>query len=365
MALSPARDSTADATSITLNFNLNSTSLANIDTVKYHERVIHKVQTTQAILRPFVTMHPMTNVVDVFTLTSSRDPVAKNDVIRTIDARKQTFETVTIRCNPYDDDCWLPKITVDMGRINFPNAVTMAMEFGYERLVSKMAVVAMLADVRAYDNTTTWKTGELSSSTSSLGNDRIGGAYKTVGANKVLSEPTLKTLEAIHRIKFGSKNVDPSVKFCALCTPNMLSYLRALTEYKNRDFIWTTEKPDFNKKVFDFYGFKWIKCPPQVAPGAYYASKFLTIGAADSSDLSDVTDTSASNFDLSATNHEAIPIWFPRNVAVGVYASQKMFEITKVPYYRNSAVMMRTEWYGGSRVQNVLQYVLLIPTPVV
>ena len=360
--LAPVRVADNTATQNTLTFDGNTTDLKNIATQSFERKVVHKVQTEESVLRPYVMIESLTATSHWYTLMDKRDPEAFDAARPTINPRKSTFDAVSIWANPYRDDATIVPFVRETARISIDSALAEAMYRGYERLFDRTAISSMLVSVRTLDQSA-WNTGVQATNVVKLPNDRIGGAFVTVGGNKVLGAPKRKTIEAVIK-KFTQQNVSIKSEFYGLATPNMLSYLRDMTEMHNRDYIWSVMRPEFKETMFPYYGINWIKCTPEIAPGAYYPDKYLKVDGTTtaSGDLVDAADVAgAANFDLSATNHEAIPIWTRDNCVVGEYPSLKQFSIIPVPYYRDTPVMLTTQWCGASRIQNVKTFVLLIP----
>ena len=80
--------------------------------------------------------------------------------------------------------------------------------------------------------------------------------------------------------------------------------------------------------------------------------------------LNDAIDASGSNaFDLTDKNHEVVPIWTKDNIIIsnGVGKLAAQFGIVSIPEKYNVPQVQSTEWCGGTRVQNLKHYNLIIP----
>jgi len=355
MALTPVT-ANSDSTKVILTYTSDATSLANIDTQFFYKEVIHKIQTEESCLRPYVTQRPQKGVFDVVTLTDKRDPARRTQAIPDSTSSRQTFETRAIRITPFDDGAWLIDSVVKNATISVPRATVESMMKGYERLFDRIALGAMLQPVRRLksDGSDDWKEGKRDADEISLENTRIGGKVST----SALLNPSFETFQKIRR-KFYDNNVNRMATFYGLLTPRMEEILQGLTEYKNRDYIYSL-MTDKNVKVIPWFGINWVKASPEIAPGAFYASKYIANQSA--SDLADAQDTATNGFDLSSTNHEVIPIWVKENVIVGSDASLNKMDILKRPDKRNTNQLLMTKYYGGTRLQNNFQYNLVIPT---
>ena len=366
-----------DASTYELEFPNDSTSLANIDTQAFMRDVIHEVQTEHSIMRPYVTPTYLRGTFEWRNLTPPRNPQARKSAIPDLNPRKQTFSTFGITVNPYDDDAWLVDAVEKNSRISVGMNIVKAMEMGFERLYDKVAFSSMLVSIRVRTaNDTQVKTGDVSTSIGTnltLGDDRIGAyvrrkvAGTAIGGNKVnamFDDIDFRTLVAVG-LKFRNQNVPYTTKIYAALTPNMERLLYSLKEYSDKDYIFSRDN-DRRGKSYPFAGFEWVAVTPEVAPQAYYADRYIKLPAnADAEgflyDTGSPDSAIGNNTDLSATNHEVIPFWVKENVYVGECPQLDMFEIFKVPFKRQTPIVVRTKWLGASRAQNKLQYNLCVP----
>lgn len=342
-----------------LSFESGQTDLQNIDMQKYYADVVHKVQSEDFQLRNYVGMSD--NFKGTFkwvTLTDKRDPKLQKKALPTIDSKKQTFETVGLQCNPYTDDSFLIDFTVRNARINVQSATLESMMKGFNRLMDKVAIAAMLQPKLKQSSTEAqYRLGQAGSATSVLANTRIGGRVTGAGSTAALANPNFDTFQKILR-KFWDNNVSRKSQIYGLLTPGMEELMRNISEFKNRDYIYHALNSQGEASV-DWMGITWVKVTPEITPGAFYADKYL-LGAA-ASDLADATATSASNVDLSDSNHEVVPIWIKENIRYHDAMDLTQAEISRIPYYRNQPALMMTKWLGSTRIQDVLQYNLVIP----
>ena len=370
MALAPIL--TGDtSTRINLSFRGGETDLSNIDMQTFQQEVTHKVQTTSAILRNYVTWKEIRGTFDWRFLTDKRDPELRTMANPQINAKRQTFSQYGITLHGYDMDTWAIDSVVSRSQINFPATVMETVMYGYERLADRCALAAMLGDVRTRTTgdgtgggTLDWREGKVETGTQALENTRIGGAVSGSAGSKVLALPTFKTLQAIKR-KFRDANVPHTESIYALLTPRMETIIEDYMQFQNKDYIWNQAKDKTKDNKIHFYGIDWIKCTPEIAPGGFYATKYITSGGGSAPlNLQDATDTSSGNVDLTPTNHEVIPFWTKDNIQLGYNNSLSWTRMYQVPMYRNQVVLSRAEWCGGTRAQNVKQFNLVIPTTV-
>ena len=344
-----------DATRVNLTFDNNTTDLSEIDMQLYYAQVIHKIQTEHSQLRNFVTHDSIKGTFKWRKLTPKRDPQQRRAAVPTLNPRKQTFENVGITLQAYDDEAWLVDYTVENSQINFQSTLAEAMMMGYERLFDRVAIAAMMEPVR-YQESSDWDEGQKTTKIVSLENDRIGAAVAAAG--NALAKPSFNTFQKIIR-KFHDNNVDFRTQICGLLTPAMQEILEGIAEYNDKDYIFS-KMSDPNVASFNWKNICWVKCTPEVAPGAYYSDLYVT-AASGGSPLSVATDTSSGNIDLTDSNHEVIPFWVTKNIFVGTNPALDKFSITQVPYYRDTPIMYKTQWLGGSRIQNLYQFNLVIP----
>ena len=341
-----------------LEFPASATSLANIDTQAFMRDVIHEVQTEHSIMRPYVTTTYLKGTFEWRNLTPQRNPQARKSAIPDLNPRKQTFSTFGITVNPYDDDAWLVDAVEKNSRISVGMNIVKAMEMGFERLYDKIAFSAMLVPVRFRNvDDDDVKLGQTSAGTPKLlENTRIGARIN----GSTLASPSFKTLVEVG-LKFRSQNVPYTTKIYAALTPVMEKFLYDLKEYSDKDYIFSRSS-DRRGKSYPFAGFEWVAVTPEVAPGAFYADKWLNKSAdVELIDVVDADPGSGNGMDLTDTNHEVIPFWVKENVFVGECPQLDMFEIFKVPFKRQTPIVVRTKWLGASRAQNKLQFNLIIP----
>ena len=372
------------STKYELDFEGDTTSLANIDTQAFMRDVIHEVQTENSIMRPYVTTTYLKGTFEWRNLTPQRNPQARKSAIPDLNPRRQTFTTFGITVNPYDDDAWLVDATEKNSRISVGMTIVKAMEMGFERLYDKIAFSSMLVPVRM--RTTTPETGDVDTSAApvELPADRIGGRVTGGNAQGVVSsgnpgklaDPTFQTLVSVG-LKFRNENVPYTTRIYASLTPNMERILYGMTEYNDKDYIFA-RRDDSRKKVLEFAGFHWVSVTPEVAPGAFYADRFLkqasgnlvtaenkgNAGGGGRPDLG--TFSIGQRGDIPAVvgagdAHEVIPFWVKENVFVGECPQLDMFEIFKVPFKRQTPIVVRTKWLGASRAQNKLQFNMVVP----
>lgn len=371
MSLAPIRtDDTASR--VNLVFRNNETDLRNVDMQAFMNTVTHRVQTTMSILRPYVTWTEINGTFQWRNLTEKRDPAQRTHANPMINPTKQSFSQYGITIHAYDMDTWLVDYMVKNATINFPATVMETMMYGYERLADRCALAAMLTDVRTRETgggnapNEDWKLGKVETDTSSLADSRIGAATTGAAASQTLAVPAFQTLQKIKR-KFRDANVPYNTPIYALLTPGMEEIIERMVQFQNKDYIWNAAKGREKDGVIYFYGVNWIKCTPEIAPGGFYADKFIsadTGGAANKvSPLQDAQANNANNaIDLTPNNHEVIPFWTKDNIKVGYNGGLSWTSIYKVPTYRNTPIISRTEWCGGAREQDVKQFNLVIPT---
>ena len=353
------------STTYTLAFNQNSTDLKNIEVQKMRADVIHKVQTMEDFLAPYVShAYDLKGTFQWQYLTDKRNPKLQTSMPITIQAQAQTYEAVGLQTNPYIDDAWILDFVEANSAISIKDSQMVSMMFGYNRLATKIAVNAMLApQLKRTTSATQWVKGDVSGTVTALPDTRIAGVVsKSATGTAKLEYPTFDEILDLMKSKFRDQNVSPNVRFCGLLTPGAENWLKKLVEYKNRDYIYSVMN-DINTMAFTFGNIQWIKVNPETSPGSFYADKYLSIATQGNSTraLADATATSASNFDLTDTNHEVIPIWVMDNIRVGHFTMLDVLKILRVPYYRDDPAILMTKFLGGCRLQNDLQFNLVIP----
>ena len=349
------------STSYPVNFANNYTNLENVDMQVFHRSVLHKVQAKGFTLAPYVSMAP--NFKGTFTWrtrTDKRDPRLNTVALPTIQNQNQEFDNIGLQCNQYLDDAFLIDFVVRNATVNIPEAILTSMYMGYQRLMDRICIAAMLQpQIVKTSSLAQVAVGEAGSSFTPLEDARIGGASD---GSKLIA-PSFKTFQKILR-KFWDNNAPRTTKLYGLLTPGLEELMQNIDEYKDRDYVYhdrTALRRDLRDNSVphvDWMGIRWVKIEPDKTPGAFYASKYLKNTAGD---LQDVTDTAASNFDLTDSNHEAVPIWTKENIEYHHAVDLDQFEISRIGYYRNMPAALTHKWLGGCRLQNILQYVLLIP----
>ena len=357
--LNPSRvggGAAGDALTIDLDYTTTTgvaTDLTNIEAQKFMRDVIHEVQTKESIMRPYVTRTVLKGTFEWRFITVKRDPLKRQKAIPDLNPRKQTFTAFGITVNPYDDDTWLVEHAEKFSQISIQMETAKASEMGFERLFDKMAFSAMLVDVRNR-TTSQWKQGAVATGHTPLPN---GNFHAWMKQNKVVV-PEYSTLVKMGML-FWSANMSRRTKICAALTPRMLEIIYAMTEFRNKDYIFHKSTLGARRTI-DFAEIQWVYVTPEVAPGGYLSSKYITKNASMDGVLATADDSTG--VDLSPSNHEVIPFWVKENVYVGECPQLDLFSVFPVPSKRGTPVMIRTKWLGASRAQNKLQHHLIIPT---
>ena len=350
MGLGAAR--TGDnAQQVTLTFTSTTSDLENIDNQRVWMEVIHEVQTEETCIVPYVQGVEIKNATFKWqTIAAKRDPKARTAAVPDLDPRKNSFTKVGITLNPYDDDSYVVEYVEENADIHFERTVLETMERGFIRLEDRICFASMLGKV-VKKTSSGWKTGATVTAKSDLDSARIGARSSAAG----LIAPDYKTIKKILR-RFYDENVSRSEKIYAAMTPNMEDILSDITQFQNKDYI-QAMLADPAKKVVHWAGIYWVKCTPEVAPEAFYSDKYVKKVVKSL----DVLTSTSTDYDLTTTNHEAIPFWIKSNIRYGRNRKLDKYALIMLPSKRMTPAIIRTLWAGGARLQDKKQYVLVVP----
>ena len=364
---------------VSLVFNNNQADLTQKDAVVYLSKVIHKVQTSQSFLRPFIMNHQVEGTFDFVNLMNKRDPKKQTNVFRPLSALSDgsnvfddtTYENAGIYVEPYDDMVWLPEYVRTFSRINFDGSVAVSMMKGFTRLEDRQILAGTVLPVIRTDTEPKgsgsfefgWRDATRDSNVRNLPNTQIFGYVD----NSNLLVPDFNAIQLLINA-FKKQNVGPGLQLCAAYTPTMLVHLQRITQFQNKDYIFH-KSPDSDSTepsgVSTFMGIKWVEITPEVSLGAYYADKYLPkSGGATVKKLVSATDTASTNIDLTMTDHEVIPFFWADNLILGHKQKLNKWGVILQPTFMNEAVMYGRLWTGATRYQDVLQAHLIIPTAI-
>lgn len=349
----------SNSNKVTLSFENNETSLANIDAQYFHRRAVHVAQTKESCLRDFVTNVEMKKTFDWVYVVDKLDPKKRTQAVPDSPSEDLTGNMVGINCHAYDGGSFLIDYVVKNATIEVDLETFVAYQAGYERTFDKVAIAAMLQPIRRRKSSGSdeWKTADSTTDEISLPNTNIGGRISRVSSTDSLAKPSMETFQKVYRF-FRDKNI-LGQKIYALMTPGMEEFIESLPEYKNRDYIWHVMN-DPQAKTVRWYKFHFVKTNPDVNPGSVYGSLYLKGGSSNS--LARATATSSSNFDLTDDNHEVVPFWTKDNIINGHVSSLDKMDIIKRGDKHNTPQALLTKWMGGSRHQNIKQFNLVIPS---
>ena len=374
MPLAPIRQD-ANSAMMTLRFSKNEITLNNIERYRLEKEVIHEVQTTKDTISPYVTHTDLGDGTSSWqTITYKRDPQPQNANISTFNPRPQQFDQFGKFANKYADSCWLTDAIQVKSFLNVRKAVIVEMLNGFTRLETKLSFGAMVNPVRW--RKTKYSVAEASGVNVELDTNRIGAVMiddptKVVGgASKAqngvgLALPDLNFFTALQR-RFTNNNVDPSMVPCIACTPNLMDILTRISEFKNRLNIYTG-KADWDRDgMFEWKGFKFIKCTPEVSISDFYAGKIIEKSKVPAGKVSLVdsapSGTSATgNYMIKTGEHEVLPVWFKSNIYKVTDKRMDVMKLLRVPYFQLAPVLFKHGHGGGSRAQNMLQYNVVVP----
>lgn len=367
MALQPVRTGD-DATMVTLRFGENENDLENIDRQTIEAEVVHEVQTKRSVLSPYVMMTDLgNNTFKWKPFTYKRDPRQINQNLSKIQPSPQTFDAFGCSVSKYGDDVWLTDYVKEKSVIRFQREVLTEMFYGFERLKDRNCIAAMFNPVR-WRYTPDWKRGGATTRTIALPNNRIVAIAEQDGSNLKLAVPTSETYMKLKR-RFTDFNVMPGEKVYGLLTPNMMDIIAQNADYKNREHVYrmvTAMESEDSDRGFTWRGITWVRCTPEIAPGAYYAGSVFSAGStalkAGEQKLVERVETATQNaITLNATNHEVIPLWIKKNIYAVTNKSQDKFNILPQPEYKGAPAAFREQSLGGTRVQNVLHLNVVVP----
>ena len=374
-----------DSTRLTLKFGRNENGLDNIERNKLNAKVKSQTQTTKDPLSMYLTQEDLgKNLFKWDYFTYKRDFRQINQNVAPFQPRPQSFDMFGKQASRYGDEVLITDFVQEKSVININTAVMAEMQKGKERLMTRNAFAAMLNPVR-------WKktnaaVSSSDTSTIELNNGRIGAfvtrdASNTNGVGAAngtdgikLAIPDTDAFFYLFR-KFTDYNVDPGEVPCIAVTPNFMHILTRMTAYRNKEDIYQAMAQFEKTGIFGWKGFKFIQVTPEVSPGAFYAGKHLTKDILDETGKDTNKDipmtgihvanigagTSTAGFDLTTTNHEVVSCWFKKNV---FKITNKQFDVNdmiRLDYLRKVPIYYMEAWCGGSRMEDVLQFNLIIP----
>ena len=385
------------STMIDLKFSENETSLNKIDRQSFEADVRHEVQTTVDPISKFLTHVDLGNALSRWeNITEKREPRRITQNIDPLQPKAQTFDQYGMFAQRYGDECWLPSLQINKSTIRFKKAHVTAMMYGFERLKTRCALAAMVNPVRMR-NTVPSIASSNTEELVELDNGRIVG-FITKEADKIigkadatgwgLANPTIELLQKLQRL-FTNHNVSPTLYPIILCTPNVMELLTLMRDNRNKAVYNDAEdishgQIDWERKgSFQWRGFNWVKCTPEVSLGAFYSGKVLgkrpynykprlTSGSGEftGQDFANTgvhlanagaKGTTDAGFTLDADNHEVCPIWIPQNVIKVTDHGRDVSSMVRIPHYRNELIYYMEMNMGGSRVQNLLQVNVVFP----
>ena len=270
---------------ISLTFKSGELDLSNIDAQFYYKKAIHAVQSMESQLGPFCEEVSQKATFDWHTIIDKRNPSKRTAAVPTAVSKANSFTTVGVHLEAYDDAAYLIDYVIANSTINIPMSVMESFRAGYERLKDRVRVAAMLAPVnskvskKVAANDPNWKSPSSASVLVALPNTRIGGVIKKSSNVYTLERPGFNHFQKVKR-KFWDSNVSRKTKLFGLMTPGMEEILQDTTEYKNRDYIYTAMN-DKDTRGVDWMGIYWVKVTPEIAPGAFYSSKYIVAPTSD------------------------------------------------------------------------------------
>ena len=371
-----------DATKVVLSFQDDENTLENIENQKTIAKVTHEVQTTGDVLAGMTKTTDMGNAIVKWKhFTYKRDPVRIQKNISSLDPKPQKVDAYGMTVSKYGDEVYLTDYVKEKSTIEFPATVMKSMEYGFVRLETRNKFAAMVNPVR-WRYTPNWKKFGVQTDTIELPYSRIvaffskqqlnvKGDQRGVGTAQngvYLAMPGSIGMTQLMR-KFTDYNVPPGILPHAPLTPNLLEQIIRTPEYQNKENIYHQVSDERNKS-FVWRFIRWVRCTPEVMPGAFYGgSKFkvgmagANVGATGETLLSKDGDGMPDNvsFVLDAKNHEVIPMWLPMNITKTTDKSQDRFRVIRIPILKDTPVLFRERSIGGCREQNILQLNLCIP----
>ena len=136
-------------------------------------------------------------------------------------------------------------------------------------------------------------------------------------------------------------------------------------EYKNRDFIYAARGEQMGG-AFVWKKIKWIPIQDDVNLGAVYSSSYLSRVAANSNKslsllTANATVSSVAQYDLSATNHEVVPIWKKENIKVNYRPKASKAKILNRPDKVDTPQLFMTKALGSTRIEDERHFNLIVP----
>ena len=380
MSLAPIRTG-VDSTMVVLSFGQNENSLNNVDRIKVDRAMIHEVQTTDDVISQHLGTKDLGDSTSRWQpITYKREPKQIEQNISPIDPTPQKFDKFGSFASKYGDDCWITDYAEHKSEISFKKSVLTAMYYGFQRLQTRQAIAAMLNPVR-WRYTPNWPRAEAETMVKELDNSRIVAfAVKSKGTTaadrsqyaagtvpatlKTLAFPDVDIFLKLRR-KFTDMNVPAGLVPNALLTPNMEEMLYNIKDTKDRENIFRMMQKE-GREHFMWRNINWIRVTPEIAPGAFYAGKYIDVSKATVDDkviLGEAKNAAdgANTIALTADNHEVIPFWFANNVWKVTDKRMDKTLFLRVPYYKNQPILIKEVNCGGSRAQDVLQLNLIVP----
>ena len=373
-----------DSAYFDIEFADNENTLHGVEMQKLEKKIIHEVQTKEDVVSKYLSHKDLGNSVWCWqNLTYKRNPRKIMQNLRPINPTPQAFDKFGMTANLYGDECWITDIIQKKANIGIQKAMLLEINYGFERLKTKQAFASMVNPVRW--QTSDYHTGNARSVIRNLPYSQVAAVITldTAAANEYAvgaAQNGIKLArfddDIVHEIlrKFTDNNVMPNMTPNALLTPGALAMIRRTKEYKNRDYIYHQVNNE-TKPTFMWKFINWIRCTPEVAPGPFYAGKYVgktyqrLVGdsapkvnvPATGVHFANITDSAADSFPLTADNHEVLPVWYTSNVYRVSDVGRDKAKILRIPYYRDEPVYLKEFACGGGRAQDVLQFNMIIP----
>ena len=360
-----------EATRVNLNFRADENTLENVENQGTLASVVREVQTTQDFIGPYVSHRDLGRDLVLWeNFTYKREPRVLRENIPAFQPVPQKVDKFGMTAQKYGDEYLLTDLVKTKSSVSFSRITFTEMVAGFKRLETRTAFAAMFNPVR-WQFSPKWQTFNTTTGIFELDNSRIVAVVTKdannknkvggdIGGGNYLAFADKITYVRLWR-KFLDMNVMANVQICAAVTPNLQQQMIQTPEYTNREDLYHAMENYERDGYFYWRNIKWIRCTPEVMPGAFYAGQKFKAPSAAGPDIQLVEKDPNGTLTLTASNHEVIPFWIGTNIFSVTSTLMDRMKMIRVPMLRDEEMIFMERWLGGGRAQNVLQLNVCIP----